>query len=169
MRMICLTASIIFALHASCAFAAPAGILNKTITISFATTGMAKSPDGQSKGFTTKLSRIIYVSSAGRLFSRYRATNRGGDRSGEIAPGQGKGSFSFQGDKLVAVIPFEVGARQVTVTFDPGYASCSVSVIEGHSGGIIRRKAPNGVMYELSGVTTTSPTCSIQSGNAFAG
>lgn len=168
MRMICLTASIIFALHASCAFAAPAGVLNKTITISFATTGMAKAPDGKSHGFTTKVSRIIYVSSAGRLFSRFRATNRGGDRSGEIAPGQGKGNFSFQGDKLVGVVPYEVGARQVTITFDTGYSSCSVNVIEGHTGGVIRRKAPNDVMYELSGVTTTSPSCSIQSGNAFA-
>ncbi|MGT2438178.1 hypothetical protein ACU4GH_22750 [Bradyrhizobium betae] len=54
------------------------------------------------------------------------------------------------------------------MTFDPGFSSCSVNVIEGHTGGIIRRKAPNGVMYELSGVTTTSPSCSIQSGNAFA-
>lgn len=168
MRMICLTASFIFALHTSIAFAAPAGVLNKTITISFATTGMAKAPDGQSKGFTTRVSRIIYVSSAGRLFSRFRATNRGGDRSGEIAPGQGQGSLNFQGDKLVGVIPYEVGARQVTITFDPGFSSCSVNVIEGHSGGVIRRRAPNGVMYELSGVTTTSPSCSIQSGNAFA-
>lgn len=168
MRMICLTAAIVFALHSSSALAAPAGVLNKTITISFAATGMAKGPDGQSKGFTTKISRIIYVSSAGRLFSRFRATNRGGDRSGEIAPGQGKGSFNFQGERLVGVIPYEVGARQITVTFDPGFSSCSVNIIEGHSGGIIRRKAPNGVMYELSGVTTASPSCSIQSGNAFA-
>jgi len=32
----------------------------------------------------------------------------------------------------------------------------------------MRRKGPNGIMYELSGVTTSSPSCSIQSGNAFA-
>jgi hypothetical protein len=167
--MICLIASLMFALPSGSALAAPAGALNKTITISFASTGMAKAPDGQSRGFTTQVSRMIYVSSAGRLFMRHRATNRGGSRGGDFAPGGGGGSFNFQGDRLVGVIPYEVGARQITVTFDSGFSSCSVNVIEGHSGGVIRRKGPNGMMYELSGVTTTSPSCSIQGGNAFAG
>jgi hypothetical protein len=43
-------------------------------------------------------------------------------------------------------------------------------VIEGHSsGGIIRRKGPDGEMYEISSASTSSPSCSIQNGNAFAG
>jgi hypothetical protein len=53
--------------------------------------------------------------------------------------------------------------------FDSGFSSCTASVIEGHSAGTIRRKGPNGVMYEISSATTSSPSCSIQSGNAFAG
>lgn len=152
---------------AAVAGAAPAGALNKTITVSFTSTGQAKSADGQSKGFSTQVTRIIYVSSTGRLFMRHRASNRAGARGGDFAPGDG-GNFSFQGDRLVGVIPYEVGARQITVTFDPGFSSCSVKVIEGHSGGVMRRKGPNGMMYELSGVTTVSPSCTIQSGNAFA-
>lgn len=148
---------------------APTGALNKTITVSFTSTGQAKSADGQSKGYTTQVTRIIYVSSAGRLFMRHRASNPRGSRGGDFAPGGGGGSFSFQGNRLVGVISYEVGARQITVTFDPGFSSCTASVIEGHSGGVMRRKGPDGMQYELSGVTTTSPSCSIQSGNAFAG
>jgi hypothetical protein len=148
---------------------APPQVMNKTITISFTASGMAKSPEGQVKGVSTQVSRIIYVSSAGRLFVRLRASNRGGSRGGDFGPGEGGGSFSFQGNRLVGVLPFVTGARQITVTFDPGFSSCSASVIEGHSGGVIRRKGPNGILYEVSSATTSSPSCSIQSGNAFAG
>jgi len=81
-----------------------------------------------------------------------------------------RGLIGFQGDRLVGVLPYAAGARQITVTFDSSFSSCTASVIEGHSsGGIIRRKGPNGIMYEISGATTSSPSCSIQSGNAFAG
>jgi hypothetical protein len=166
-------AATLIALVASQAWAGvPSAAMNKTITISFASTGMMKGPDGQTKGFTTSVSRMIYVSSAGRLFMRHVATNRAGTRGGDFDPNDartGKGSFSFQGDKLVGVIPYAAGARQITVTFDPNFSSCMASIIEGHTGGIMRRKGPDGVVRELSGVTTSSPSCSIQSGNAFAG
>jgi len=155
---------------------APAGALNKTITISFTATGMAEMPEGGTKGFSTSVVRTIYVSSAGRLFMRHSATGGVGRRThtrgGDFDPGDtrtGKGSFSFQGTKLVGVIPYAAGARQIVATFDAGFSSCTASVIEGHaSGGVMQRKGPNGIMHKLTGVTTSSPSCSIQSGNAFA-
>jgi len=70
-------------------------------------------------------------------------------------------------DVVHCVIPYAAGARQINVTFDPGFTSCTASVIEGHSGGTIRRRGPNGMM--VSSATTSPPRCSIQSGNAFAG
>lgn len=147
---------------------APAGALDKTITVTFTATGQSKSPEGQVHSFNTQVSRIIYVSSAGRLFMRHRAANRGHSRGGDFGPGEGRGNFSFEGNRLVGVLPYETGARQITVTFDPGFSSCTANVIEGHSGGVIRRKGPNGTMYEITGGTTSSVSCSIQSGNAFA-
>ena len=36
----------------------PAAAMNKTITVSFAATGNAKSSDGQVKGFSTQVSRM---------------------------------------------------------------------------------------------------------------
>jgi hypothetical protein len=157
-------------LPAAPAFAAPPQLLDHTITVSFTATGQAKSPEGQIKNFNTQVSRIIYVSSVGRLFMRHRAANRRGDsRGGDFGPGDGGGSFSFQGNRLVGVIPYGTGARQITVTFDPGFSSCTASVIEGGSGGIIRRKGPDGIMYEITGASTSTVSCSIQNGNAFAG
>lgn len=150
----------------------PTGALNKTITVSFTATGNAKTADGQTRGFSTAVSRIIYVSSAGRLFMRHVATNGRATRGGDFAPDdarEGRGSFHFEGNKLVGVIPYAAGARQITVTFDAGFSSCAASIIEGHAaGGAISRLGPNSVRYEITSATTSSPRCSIQSGNAFA-
>jgi hypothetical protein len=146
--------------------------MNKTVTVSFTATGNAKGADGQTKAFNTHVTRMIYISSAGRLFMRHQATSRIGSRGGDFDPNdtrQGKGSFQFQGNKLIGVIPYAAGARQIVVSFDGSFSSCTASIIEGHSGGVIKRKGPNGAMYEISGGSTTAPSCSIQSGNAFGG
>src|SRR5262245_29090835 len=74
----------------------------------------------------------------------------------------------FRGNRLVGVLPYRTGARQITITFDAGGSSCSASVIEGHSGGVIRRKGPDGIMHEITNAMTSSVSCSIRSGNAFA-
>lgn len=160
----------IMACSASWAGSVPAEAMNKTITISFTATGMAKSADGKTHGFSNQISRMIYVSSAGRLFMRFRASNpKGRSRGGDFGPDDAKqGVFNFQGKRLVGVIPFATGARQVTVTFDPGFTSCTANVIEGHSNGVIRRLGPNGTMYEVTSATVVNPACSIQSGNGFA-
>jgi hypothetical protein len=152
--------------------AAPSQAMNKTITVAFTATGTSKAPDGIVRSFNTQVTRMIYVSSAGRLFMRHEARRGSMSRGGDFDPSdtrRGKGSFNFQGNKLVGVIPYDAGARQITVTFDPGFSSCTANVIEGHSGGVIRRMGPSGKMYEITRGTTTAPSCSIQTGNAFAG
>jgi hypothetical protein len=154
----------------------PAAAMNKTITISFTASGTGTTPDGKTSPFTTSVTRMVYVSSAGRLFMRHTATantkgrpTRGGDFD-PAAQGAGKGgSFNFQGDKLVGVLPYEGGARQISATFDAGFSSCTATVIEGNAGsGSFRRKGPDGIVREISNASTSGVTCSIQSGNAFA-
>jgi hypothetical protein len=154
----------------------PAAAMNKTVTISFTATGTAKKPDGTTTPFNTSVTRMIYISSAGRLFMRHTASNAGlkATRGGDFDPaaqsaGKG-GSFSFQGNKLVGVLPYNGGARQISATFDANFASCTASVIEGNAGsGSFKRKAPNGVVMEISNASATGVSCSVQSGNAFAG
>ena len=157
------------------ALAAPSGLLDKTITVSFTASGMAKTSMGATRSFNTQVSRIIYVSSNGRLFMRHRATRTVGlksrSRGGDFAPDderQGRGSFNFQGNRLVGVIPYANGARQITISFDSSFGTCSASIIEGRSNGTIRRISPGGEMVEISSATTSSPSCSITAGNAFA-
>ena len=171
LRMLC-AATLPLALLATTAKAesVPAAAMNKTVTVSFTATGNGKRPDGQTRAFNTQVTRMIYISSAGRLFMRHQASNQRGSRGGDFDPNdarQGKGSFHFQGNRLVGVIPYANGARQITVSFDGSFSSCTASIIEGHSAGVIKRKGPDGVMYEITGASTTAPSCSIQSGNAF--
>ena len=70
---------------------------------------------------------------------------------------------------MVGVQTWANGATQYSATFDPGFSSCSLSVIDGKgAGGKISRKGPDGRMYVIDSISVGSPTCSVQSGNAFA-
>jgi hypothetical protein len=169
-----LTIPVLWLLSSSSAFAnAPAAAYNKTITISFTSSGTRTDSLGKSAGFSTQVSRIIYVSSNGRLFMRHIATSMAKgrrSRGGDFAPDSGRGgSFAFQGNRLVGTMTWAAGARQITATFDPGFTSCTATVIDGRAeGGTIRRRAPSGEMVEVTSVSNSAPSCSIQSGNAFA-
>lgn len=166
--------SVVFVLSSSFAFAnAPAAAYNKTITISFTSSGTRIDSLGKSAGYTTQVTRIVYVSDNGRLFMRHIATNMGRGRlarGGDFEPGSGRGgNFTFQGNRLVGTTTFAAGARQITATFDPGFTSCTATVVDGRtSGGGFRLRAPSGEMVEITSVSNSTPSCSIQSGNAFA-
>jgi hypothetical protein len=169
-------AAMLCALVAGSALAeVPSAAMNKTVMISFTATGTAKRPDGTTTPFNTSVTRMVYISTAGRLFMRHTASNaklqatRGGDFDPASQSAGKGGSFSLQGNRLVGVLPYSGGARQISATFDSNFSSCTASVIEGNGGsGSFKRKAPDGKVYEISNASTTGVSCSIQSGNAFA-
>lgn len=166
---------LIAALEATPAICAPQGLLNKTITMSWSTSGTATRADGGTKGFSNINTRVVYVSSAGRTFLRIQIKSSGrkdSARGADKGPGEGgsKGSVRLEGNRLVGTEAFASGARQYVATFDSGFSSCTLSIIDAKAGGAkIQRRGPDGVMYVVDSVSTGSPTCSIQSGNAFSG
>lgn len=156
------------------ASSAPQAALNKTVTLHWAISGSSKSADGAPANFNNTVALTIYVSSAGRVFLKKRVTSLKGQASRETskAPGESgayPGSVRFEGSKMVGVQTWASGAVQFTATFDPGFSSCSLSVIDAKgAGGKIMRKGPDGQMKVIDSVSISSPTCSVQSGNAFA-
>ena len=166
---------LIAALGSSPAICAPQGLLNKTVTMSWSTSGTATSADGGAKGFTNINTRVVYVSSAGRTFLRMQIRSSGrkdAARGADKGPGEGgsRGSVRLEGNRLVGTEAFASGARQYVATFDSGFSSCTLSVIDAKAGSAkIQRRGPDGVMYVVDSVSTGSPTCSVQSGNAFSG
>ncbi len=136
---------------------APPQLRNKTIQLSW-TSSVAEHDDaGQLKHVSINASRMIYVSSAGRLFERARRSSGRMAKQSDNAPdaAQNKGGeargLSFQGGKLVGVIAFAQGAVRFVVSFDSGFSSCTVDVSYGREGGGLRRNRPQrrNVSYRL--------------------
>jgi hypothetical protein len=159
---------------ATSAAAAPPQLYNKTITIAWSETVMERDDKGRTTTPRIDTIRTVYVSSAGRLFikgsrSMKNRSFEGGNKQ-EIGPGSGNaGALAFQGNQLVGTAEFQGAARRVTVSFDPGFSSCTVSVIYGKISGTHRWKGFDGVMREVQAINVGATSCSIAAGNALAG
>jgi hypothetical protein len=153
---------------------APRQLYNKTIQVNWTSLVNQTNPSGQTRDVAVAVSHTIYVSSAGRLFERASRATKRGMRQSENAPdathnagGEATG-LSFQGNRLVGNIAFAQGARNFTVTFDPSFSSCTVSVIFGREAGGLRRRGINGLMHTINSIKAANETCSIRDGNPFS-
>jgi hypothetical protein len=134
---------------------------------------------GRIVSFNALTTQSIYVSSSGRLFIRstLRSARRAQiGRTKDLEPGYKIGGQGyargerFQGNTLVGTSEFASGARQFTAKFDSGFSTCTLNVVMGTSGGTtMRLKGASGEMVDINSISAVSPTCLIQSGNAFAG
>jgi hypothetical protein len=169
MRVLALS-SIALLLPASTAFAAPAQLYGKAISISYSVTANAVAEDGTTSNRPRTVQRTIYVSSKGRVFSR---SDRQAGRNAETVergPESTGGHFSFQGNRLVGVnTNFISGAGQLVVSFDSSFQSCTASITLGReSGKAFKFKGLNGKTFTATGTPTVStPSCSIREGNPF--
>jgi hypothetical protein len=150
------------------ALAAPAELFNKTITVNYSTAIPAKGSDGSTKVATRSSVRTIYISSAGRVFTRLIRRDSGMSDTKDREPESN--NFRFEGGKLVGVMRFATGAAQMTISFGGGGQSCDVALISGRENGQFRFKGLNGVTYQATAPATFSGvSCAISAGNAFAG
>jgi hypothetical protein len=169
LRSLCLTS--LAALVSSPALAAPAWLLNKSITVSYATTIPGKRSDGAPVRGSRVSVRTIYVSSAGRIFARVLRRDGNLSQQKEAGPGETGNTVRIAGDTLVGVMKFPSGAAQMIISFGGGGQSCSASIVAGReSGRPIQWKGVDGMMRQATGpVSFSNVTCSIVSGNAFGG
>jgi hypothetical protein len=158
------------------AAAAPAPLLNKTVLLNWSSQVTQRAPDGRIVKPRIDSERIVYVSTAGRLFIRTSRSNQRLklSRKSELAPGDTHNtsgeasSMQFQGNQLVGTVAWAAGAARIVVSFDPSFSSCNVDVIYGRLGGNLQRKGLDGVMYQIQSVELGSKSCSIRDGNVFA-
>jgi hypothetical protein len=151
------------------AWAAPAALLNKSISVSYTTTIPGKKADGTPVRGSRIATRTIYVSSAGRIFARVARRDGNAAETKDAGPGESGNTLHFVGDKLVGVMKFASGAAQMTISFDASGQSCSAGIVAGRDNGQpIRWKGVDGTMWEATGPATFSNvSCSIAAGNAF--
>ncbi len=168
---------------ASTAHAAPPDQLKgKSIVINWTETRQQRDerPDGGGwTDFKTVNARHllnIYVSTAGRVFSRQTNTTGQGSGSVDQVAGERGGAFptrtpSFSGRTMTIVAETRGGARRTVVEFDAGFASCSARTATAFQEGqssvslspISKRKV------EIKSVTASGASCSVQSGNVLGG
>ena len=112
----------------------------------------------------------IYISSAGRIFAR-RLRRDGGGATEDMKFAPVEHDWRFVGNKLIVNAGYVSGASLLTISFDPSGQSCTASVQFGRDAGrAMVWKGADGVTYTSTGPWVASNvTCSIASGNAFAG
>lgn len=149
--------------------AAPAYLLNKTITVS-STTTTPFIENGRSGTGSRVTVHTIYVSNAGRIFLRRARRDRNASSTEEFAYDTGL-SMRFDGNKLVGTALYSSGAGRMIVSFDPAGQSCTATMQFGRDNGRpFAWKGVNGHTYTATGPSVASNiTCSITAGNAFAG
>ena len=150
------------------AIAAPAQLLNKTVHFSYKFSAPAKGSDGSTITAARQVQRTIYISSKGRLFTRYERKEGGG--TGAKDRGPDKTQFQFSGNQLVGFLMQASGATRVAINFDPEFRTCSLSLLSGaESGKPLQARGLNGVVYTaLARPTFSGESCSVAEGNAFS-
>lgn len=154
------------------ALAAPAGLLDKTVRISWfqQVPGVAVGTN-QSMSAGRAVMVTLYVSSAGRVFAKL--ASRTGQHTGERTLGPERSAFHAEGTKLVGTLhpAASNGATMITVSFDSSFQSCSLQVILGSENGKpLEWIGLNGARAIATGhPTISSQTCAVSGGNPFAG
>lgn len=153
--------------------AAPAELLNKTVTVRYTVTIPGRGDDGSTVPGIRNAVRTIYISSAGRAFARVeRADGSKGQfrEKKEAGPGERGNTLQFQGRRLVGNMPFISGASHMEIDFDSSGSGCTAALVVGRDAGrTIRWRGVNGVNYTATGAASVSNVaCSISAGNSLA-
>jgi len=165
-------AAAILSCMSTASLAAPAGLLNKSIHISYGLYIPGRTAGGMVNRSGRTISVTLYISSAGRIF--FKAIHRAGHFGHDFAaaPERTARGFHFAGSTLVGAhaSPFGNIASQLKVSFDGSFQTCSADVMVGGAGG-----APtswiglDGERYTATDHPNISDmSCSVQDGNAFA-
>jgi len=121
-------------------------------------------------------STSIYVSTAGRIFSRRTNSTRAGSGTVERAPGEGSGAYPkgtvlFGGQTMTLIGETKGGAYRTVIEFDANFVSCTARrAIAFQSGKTSIALSPIIHKYvEVKSVTVSGMSCSVKTGNVLAG
>ena len=169
--MLCATA---LASMAGAAAAAPAGLIGKSVVMSWTETRVQR-PAGEVNWRSVNVSHTlsVYISSAGRVFSKFSATTRRGTGDNEQVSGQGGNRVpSFSGNTMTIVAAQQGIARHIAAEFSGDFSTCTASVIRGKESGAasgFAKSVITGQRIEIQSVTTSGASCSVRAGNVFGG
>jgi hypothetical protein len=150
-------------------------LYGKSILTSWTLDVRTKGASGQAHRPQIHFEAVVYISTAGRLFTRGHTSRGGLSSQREFDPGvsrtrNGVMQASFSGKRLLIQRSYISGASQNAIEFDPDYRNCNASVTLGKQSGspIVWRSSLNGSVYEIISSDVLSTSCAIRDGNALA-
>ena len=178
-RLASFLALLVGAIGGAAATEPPRALYNRSVMLSWIEYRVQRCNSGETARGNTNSLLQIYVSDAGRLFSRLNRRAGGQSNSTDADPegganrtgtGASRLDTHFEDRQLLVDTPMRSGARRVQVTFDASFATCSLEVRFGKEGrqGLYHRTM-DGRMCTIISTDVSRQTCAIQSGNAFAG
>jgi hypothetical protein len=157
--------------------AAPApDIVGKSVLVTW-TENRQMERGGQTVNATLSYDLRIYVSSAGRPFTRLTLASRRGSALNEQVGNSGASlaggvrAVSVDGHTIVLQATIGNYARNLRVELAPGGSGCSAEMVVGKEVGSAPkafRSAVTGEMTQIHAVTVNGVTCAVQQGNVFA-
>lgn len=155
--------------------AAPQGLYGKSIVVSWTEQRMQRlKGEGEFRPVTRIGGLSVYVSGAGRVFSRKSMTNPKRQASGStdrVGSGEARDIAFEDRTMMVTLSGSSGGARRILVKFDDSFAGCTANVIRGKQEGadkIVASSVINpGRTVEVAEVKTSGESCSMKNGNVF--
>jgi hypothetical protein len=165
---------------AALAQSAPAAMRGKSVVVTWSENRTQRFVgEQQVRHLQVGYTMSVYVSSAGRPFSRLTATMpRGGSGSAEHVGAGGRSSsggarqVQFQGRSLVMTAGLTGGARRISVDFGDAFTSCSARVLIAKQVGSQSMRGKglvSGRELEILSASAGSASCSVREGNVFGG
>jgi hypothetical protein len=153
---------------------APDALRGKSVILSWSETRQQRHVGEPSfYPYNASVSLTVYVSTAGRVFSRRTTSTRAGAGTIERAPGgsAGQGKALFGGQTMTLIGVTMGGAYRTSVDFDASFTSCSGRVVLAfQSGRTSITLSPISKRYlEIKSTTVSGMSCSIRAGNVLAG
>lgn len=156
---------------------APESLRNKSVIVSWTENRSVRMGDNPNfRDMSTPFSMSVYISSAGRPFSRVAATPRRGNTGSAEHVGTSGRSYSggarqvrFSGQTLEMTAVMQAGgARRISVDFGGGGCSARVTTAMQVGSKSYRAKSlVSGEPMEIRSVAVTGTSCSVREGNVF--
>ena len=149
--------------------AAPVRLHNKTIVVAWGQTNVwRRLSDGENGSTTLTAEGTMYISSAGRPFTRINFNGGGSNRGRDVGPEDLSGRIRFDGNTVTSFVGREGLLWRVTVKFDPSFTSCEATINVGREGHAAKVTGIDGDKYENLSTRVGAASCSMRDGNAFA-
>jgi hypothetical protein len=153
---------------------APEALKGKSVILSWTETREQRHVgEANFYSYNASVSFNIYVSAAGRVFSRRTTSTRAGSGTIERAPGGsgGQGKALFAGQTMTLIGVTTGGAYRTSIDFDASFTSCSARVaLAFQSGRTSITLSPISKKYlEIKSTTVNGMNCSVRAGNVLAG